>query len=211
MSSSTGWAIEISVRKLLSEIMGWSCSPFGMHLNLKACNLNITHYAIGLCYCLLSSDIRHGRHCVFALHVHLVFVTKYRSKVFDGGAIQRLKVMFEKVCTDFEAQLVEMNGEARTRTCSSTTRRSTRGRAWSTVSKAFPVGCSVSSGLILRNAIGRMSCGHRLTLPPVVAGHRWASSSNTLSNKRPRFNRPYIHALKDRGFTARLVISMKPS
>ena len=50
--------------------------------------------------------------CVFALHVHLVFVTKYRRKVFDGGAIQRLKVMFEKVCTDFEAQPVEMNGEA---------------------------------------------------------------------------------------------------
>jgi hypothetical protein len=38
-------------------------------------------------------------------------------------------------------------------------------------------------------------------------GHRWASSSNTLSNKRPRFNRPYIPALKDRGFTARLVRS----
>jgi len=57
----------------------------------------------------------------------------------------------------------------------------------------------------LRNAIGRMSFGRRLTLPPVVAGHRWASSSNTLSNKRPRFNRPYIPALKDRGFTARLV------
>ena len=61
---------------------------------------------------LLSSDIRHGRHCVFALHVHLVFVTKYRRKVFDPGAIQRLKVMFEKVCTDFEAQLVEINGKA---------------------------------------------------------------------------------------------------
>ena len=61
---------------------------------------------------LLSNDIRHGRHCIFALHVHLVFVTKYRGKVFDGDAIQRLKVMFEKVCADFEAQLLEMNGEA---------------------------------------------------------------------------------------------------
>ncbi|MGA7929429.1 MAG: transposase, partial [Candidatus Sulfotelmatobacter sp.] len=46
------------------------------------------------------------------MHVHLVFVAKYRRKVFDGDAIQRLKVMFEKVCTDFEAQLVEINGEA---------------------------------------------------------------------------------------------------
>jgi putative transposase len=48
----------------------------------------------------------------FRIAFHLVFVTKYRRKVFDAGAIQRLKVMFEKVCTDFEAQLVEMNGEA---------------------------------------------------------------------------------------------------
>jgi putative transposase len=30
----------------------------------------------------------------------------------DADAIQRRKVMFEKVCADFEAQLVEMNGEA---------------------------------------------------------------------------------------------------
>jgi putative transposase len=49
---------------------------------------------------------------VFALHVHLVFVTKYRSKVFDGDALQRLKAIFEKVCTDFDAHLLEMNGES---------------------------------------------------------------------------------------------------
>ncbi len=49
---------------------------------------------------------------VSALHVHLVFVTKYRRNVFDGDAIQRLKVIFDKVCTDFEARLVDMNGEA---------------------------------------------------------------------------------------------------
>ena len=60
----------------------------------------------------LSNDIRHGRHCVSALHVHLVFVTKYRRKVFDGDALQRLQAIFENVCRDFQAQLVEMNGEA---------------------------------------------------------------------------------------------------
>src|ERR1700676_3315061 len=31
--------------------------------------------------------------------------------------------------------------------------------------------CYVLSALILRNAIGRMPCGRRVTLPPVVAGH----------------------------------------
>jgi putative transposase len=60
----------------------------------------------------LSSDIRHGRHCVFLLQVHLVFVTKCRGKVFDSDAIQRLKIVFEKVCLDFQAELVEVNGEA---------------------------------------------------------------------------------------------------
>ena len=59
----------------------------------------------------LSSEIRHGRHCVFQLHVHLVFVTKYRYRTFDGNALERLRAIFSKVCLDFEAQLVEMDGE----------------------------------------------------------------------------------------------------
>lgn len=57
------------------------------------------------------NDIRHGRHCVFKMHVHLVFVAKYRRKVFDGDAIERLRRMFGRVCADFEAALVEMDGE----------------------------------------------------------------------------------------------------
>src|ERR1035437_6178416 len=59
-----------------------------------------------------NQELRRGRHCVFALHVHLIFVTKYRRKVFDGDAINRLKAHFFRVCGDFEARLVEMNGEA---------------------------------------------------------------------------------------------------
>ncbi len=58
-----------------------------------------------------NNDIRHGRHCVFKMHVHLVFVAKYRRKVFDGDAIARLRTMFAKVCEDFEAMLIEMDGE----------------------------------------------------------------------------------------------------
>ncbi len=58
-----------------------------------------------------NNDIRRGRHCVFNLHVHLVFVTKYRCRVFDGDAINRLRSIFAKVCTDFEAQLIEIDGE----------------------------------------------------------------------------------------------------
>jgi putative transposase len=45
------------------------------------------------------------------MHVHLVFVAKYRRKVLDGNAIKRLRVIFSKVCGKFEAQLIEMDGE----------------------------------------------------------------------------------------------------
>lgn len=56
-------------------------------------------------------EFRKGRHVVCAMHVHLVFVTKYRRRVLDGDAIARLRVMFSTVCTKFECQLVEMDGE----------------------------------------------------------------------------------------------------
>ncbi len=58
-----------------------------------------------------TSEIRTGRHCVFNIHVHLVFVTKYRRKVFTSNILDELKNVFEKVCEDFEAELIEFNGE----------------------------------------------------------------------------------------------------
>ena len=57
------------------------------------------------------NEIRHGRHCVFNLHVHLVFVAKYRRPVFDRAALDALRDLFTGVCEKFEAQLVEMDGE----------------------------------------------------------------------------------------------------
>lgn len=56
-------------------------------------------------------EFRTGRHCVFALHVHLVFVTKYRRDVLSALAIRDLSAIFAKVCGDFKASLVECNGE----------------------------------------------------------------------------------------------------
>jgi putative transposase len=56
-------------------------------------------------------DIRHGRHCVFALHAHLVFVTKYRRNVFRKEHLEAMHTILASVCRDFEAELVEFNGE----------------------------------------------------------------------------------------------------
>jgi putative transposase len=56
------------------------------------------------------SDLRHGRHCVFALHVHLVFVTRYRRNVFTKQHLEAMQAILANVCKDFEAALVEFNG-----------------------------------------------------------------------------------------------------
>jgi putative transposase len=58
-----------------------------------------------------ATNIRSGRHCVFNLHVHLVFVTKYRKKVFAKAHLSTLEKLCIELCNDFEAQLVEFNGE----------------------------------------------------------------------------------------------------
>jgi putative transposase len=56
-------------------------------------------------------EYRTGRHCVFLLHAHLVFTTKYRRDVLSELAIRDLRGIFTKICKDFEAELVECDGE----------------------------------------------------------------------------------------------------
>lgn len=58
-----------------------------------------------------NNDIRRGRHCVFNMHVHLVFVTKYRRDVFTKAILNDLQEIFASVCADFEAELVAFDGE----------------------------------------------------------------------------------------------------
>lgn len=58
-----------------------------------------------------SNLIRHGRHCVFKLHVHLVFVTKYRKNIFTKSLVNEFKEIFGKICLDFESTLIEIDGE----------------------------------------------------------------------------------------------------
>ncbi len=58
-----------------------------------------------------ATELRHGRHCVFKMHVHLVFVTKYRREVFSKTTLDDLRTIFASVCADFEAELVEFDGE----------------------------------------------------------------------------------------------------
>lgn len=44
------------------------------------------------------------------MHVHLVFVTKYRRNVFTKIILEELRNIFHNVCKDFGAELVEFEG-----------------------------------------------------------------------------------------------------
>lgn len=57
------------------------------------------------------NDIRTGRHCVFKMHVHLVFVTKYRHHVFTKAILEDMRSIFADICQKFEAELVAFDGE----------------------------------------------------------------------------------------------------
>lgn len=56
-------------------------------------------------------QVRKGRHCVSALHAHLVFVTKCQGKVFNDDMLNRLNVILAETCQDFEVNLTVFNGE----------------------------------------------------------------------------------------------------
>jgi putative transposase len=58
-----------------------------------------------------ASDYRRGRSVVYALHVHLVFVTKYRRDVLDDAAILVLGNIFRGVCEDFGVEMRACDGE----------------------------------------------------------------------------------------------------
>ena len=60
----------------------------------------------------MSTNIRSGRHCVFLMHVHLVFVTKYRRQIFSKNMFECMKTVFEDVCGQFDSSLEEFDGEA---------------------------------------------------------------------------------------------------
>lgn len=46
------------------------------------------------------------------MHAHLVFVTKYRHRVFAANQLERMEQILIDVCRSFEVELVEFNGEA---------------------------------------------------------------------------------------------------
>jgi putative transposase len=85
-------------------------------------------------------EIRQGRHVVYLLHAHLVFVTKRRGKVFRAEHLKRLEPIFRSVCADFEMVLKEFNGGPDHVNLLVNYRQRSVFPSWSTASKASPRG-----------------------------------------------------------------------
>lgn len=58
-----------------------------------------------------TTHIRTGRHVIYTLHAHLVFVAKYRRTVFTKSMLDYMRGIFHDVCQSFESELVEFDGE----------------------------------------------------------------------------------------------------
>ena len=155
----------------------------------------------------MSSDLRIGRHVVYNLHVHLVFVAKYRKKVFTKEILDDMQVIFEKVCSKFEAQLVEFDGESDhvhllvvypPKVAISSLVNSLKGVSSRLLRK--------KNIRLLKSSYGEKRCGRLVILQVVVAVLQLKLYASTLNSKihRTKYHLcvsmiaelPYIHRLK---------------
>ena len=53
------------------------------------------------------TDYRHGSHTVFSIHLHLVWITKYRKKVLVGEVAFRVRDMIREICQREEVDIIK--------------------------------------------------------------------------------------------------------
>ncbi|RYZ79221.1 MAG: IS200/IS605 family transposase [Proteobacteria bacterium] len=53
------------------------------------------------------SEYRRGSHSVFEIHLHLVWVTKYRRKILEGAVGVRLRELVRQVCSQHEVVIMK--------------------------------------------------------------------------------------------------------
>lgn len=59
----------------------------------------------------MNKEYRLGKHSVTSLKSHLVFVTKYRKKIFDAKRLEVLIQSFFEVAKKMDFNILEVNGE----------------------------------------------------------------------------------------------------
>lgn len=56
-------------------------------------------------------ELQTTRHATFLLHAHLVFVTKYRYKIFTKEQLEYMKLILQETLHEMDSTLVEFDGE----------------------------------------------------------------------------------------------------
>lgn len=60
---------------------------------------------------MAKTTLKSHAHCVFNLHAHIVFVTKYRKRVITAEILDSLEQIFSRLCHQNKCELVEFSGE----------------------------------------------------------------------------------------------------
>ena len=53
------------------------------------------------------SNYRQGSHSVFSIHVHLVWITKYRKKILSGDIAQRARSLIRAICEKHQVEILK--------------------------------------------------------------------------------------------------------
>lgn len=146
---------------------------------------------------------RRSQHSVSVLHAHLVFVTKYRRKVFTDDMLTFTEHTMRGACDELGADLVEFNGEADhvhllaayppTLAISTLVQR-LKGRTAYAVRREF-TGARVSVPACAGTS------GRRPISPSPAAAHHYRSSSNTSTAKPDHSDRRATPGDKQDGLT----------
>ena len=130
--------------------------------------------------------VRTGRHCVFVLHAHLVFVTKYRHKVFGDRHLARMEEVMRMVCADFEVELAEFNGEAdHVHLLVNFPPKVALSKLVNSLKASRPAGCARSSPNWPATTTGRTGCGRAPTSPGPSAPMTTPESIPSASDRGP--------------------------
>jgi len=60
----------------------------------------------------MSVQYKKNRHAAYLLHAHIVFVTKYRRKIFALAHHDAFREAARQVCAEFGVEIEECNGES---------------------------------------------------------------------------------------------------
>ena len=52
-------------------------------------------------------DYRHGPHTVYTIHLHLVWITKYRKPVLAGEVGLRVRELVREICGQHDVQIIK--------------------------------------------------------------------------------------------------------